>query len=478
MEAIIEFVEKCTYEELANVGEKERKGILYYYEWAALIALEIMLAFSAWGYIRLDYVSITFVPLIVLATAYLLGPCEGMVAGVIFALTGMWKATIVTSDIAVGDLLFSPFRSGKPMQSVLLCMVPRIMLGLVAGLLYKKAKNAKKYKPLWIALSTVVAQLTHVLLVFGMMQAFFPESGVAWWSPIRRWHKIGVDIELIASVAAVVVLAYCYESTWVKNTIDKIREGILANKYTKVIYWQWSALILIAACGFSVSWNLKNGINEIVMRYDIVPGETSLDVLWSLIMQFIVAQLALFVLIGIMQSLIYYYYASAEVRSRMDLMTGAFNRTMLIQTMTHDLKNLKKGQRVLFIMMDVDYFKQINDTYGHDFGDQVLISLVHILRRNFAGDAMVGRMGGDEFCVYCRHEEIERRLPNIMEQVTREFDKIVVPGDRIGVLNFSYGVSWGKLGMEFEEVYKLADQDLYEHKHIRRQYVDNSKGNV
>ena len=62
MEAIIEFVEKCTYEELANVGEKERKGILYYYEWAALIALEIMLAFSAWGYIRLDYVSITFVP--------------------------------------------------------------------------------------------------------------------------------------------------------------------------------------------------------------------------------------------------------------------------------------------------------------------------------------------------------------------------------------------------------------------------------
>ena len=108
----------------------------------------------------------------------------------------------------------------------------------------------------------------------------------------------------------------------------------------------------------------------------------------------------------------------------MDLMTGAFNRTMIIQTMMHDLKNMKKGQRVLFIMMDVDYFKQINDTYGHDFGDQVLISLVRILKRNFSGDAMVGRMGGDEFCVYCKHEEIEQRLPNIISQVTREFDRI------------------------------------------------------
>ena len=87
-------------------------------------------------------------------------------------------------------------------------------------------------------------------------------------------------------------------------------------------------------------------------------------------------------------------------------------------------------------------------------------------------------MGGDEFAIYCRHAEIERRLPNIMQQVEREFTQIVVPGDRIGVLNFSYGVSWGKSGIEFEELYKNADQDLYAHKHIRREFVDNSKGNV
>ena len=460
------------------IVEKERKGILYYYLLAGLISMEIMMAFSSWGYIRLSYISITFVPIVVLAAAYLLGSGEGTIIGCLFGVTGMWQATYTTAQAAYGDLLFSPFRSGKPVQSVLLCFVPRILFGMIAGLLYARAKKVRKWKPFAVVAATVAAEFAHVFMVYGLIQCLFPETGAKWWSPLTSWHSVGMDIELTVSVAVVLILHYLCQSAWLKDKKEKIQEGILANKYSKVVYWQWITLIAIAACGFSVSWKLNTGIHAIVQLYDVMPGETSSEVMHALLLQFAVAQVALFVLIGIMQSLIYYYYASAEARSRMDLMTGAFNRTMIIQTMMHDLKNLKKGQRILFIMLDVDYFKQINDTYGHDFGDQVLISLVHILRRNFSGDALVGRMGGDEFCVYCKHEEIEQRLPNIMSQVTREFDKIAVPGDRIGVLNFSYGVGWGKNGMEFEEIYKLADQDLYEHKHVRRQYVDNSKGNV
>ena len=255
------------------------------------------------------------------------------------------------------------------------------------------------------------------------MQGLFPEAGAVWWTPLLHWHITGMDIEIVSAVAVLLALYFLWQSAGVKDKITKIREGVQANKYTKVVYWQWSALIVVAACGLSVCWDLKDGINGIVQSYDIMPGETSTDVMHALLIQFMVAQLAIFVLIGIMQSLIYYYYASAEVRSRMDMMTGAFNRTMLISTIEHDLKSLKRGQKVMFIMMDVDYFKQINDTYGHDFGDHVLISLVRILQRNFAGDAMVGRMGGDEFSVYCRHAEIERRLPNITEQMTERFMK-------------------------------------------------------
>lgn len=461
-----------------TVKEYRHKGILYYYKLVALFAFEIMLAFSAWGYIRMDYVSVSLVPLVVLAIAYLMGTGEGVAAGLVFAATGMWKACVAISNDAYGDILFSPIRSGKPVQSLLLCFVPRIVLGLVAGILFYYAKKAQKGKIVKLSLAAIIAQLVHVTLVFWGMEWFFPETGTHWWSAFNSLRTIGMDIELVASVLTIGILYYFCNSTWMKETINKIEEGVQVSKHAKVVYWQWIALAVIAACGLSVCLNLSDGIDRVIQLYEIMPGETSAQVLHHILVQFVIAQMALFVLIGILESMIYYYYASAEVRSRMDLMTGAYNRAMIIQNLTHDLKNLKKGQKVFFMMMDVDYFKQINDTYGHDFGDQVLISFVWILKRNFSTDAMVGRMGGDEFCVYCRHEDIRKRLPHIMDQVMREFDRIVVPGDRIGALNFSYGVSWGEAGMEFEEVYKRADQDLYEHKHIRRQYVDNSEGNV
>lgn len=343
--------------------EKERKGLLYYYECAALIAIEIMLAFSAWGYVKLEYVSITFVPVVVLAMAYLLGPWEGLWGGVIFGITGMWKASVVTMQDAYANILFSPFRSGKSMQSVLLCFVPHIVLGLLAGILYAQVKKSKKWQPLLIAISTIVVLILHTVLVFALMQGLFPEAGAVWWTPLLHWHITGMDIEIVSAVAVLLALYFLWQSAGVKDKITKIREGVQANKYTKVVYWQWSALIVVAACGLSVCWDLKDGINGIVQSYDIMPGETSTDVMHALLIQFMVAQLAIFVLIGIMQSLIYYYYASAEMRSRMDMMTGAFNRTMLISTIEHDLKSLKRGQKVMFIMMDVDYFKQINDTY-------------------------------------------------------------------------------------------------------------------
>ena len=460
-----------------NVLENKR-GILYYYTWAALIAIEVMLAFSAWGYIKVGGISITFVPIVVLATAYLLGPWEGTWAGVIFAFTGMWKASVITSEATYGELIFSPVRSGQPMESVILCFLPRIILGLLAGVLFTYAKRAKNARPFWIVLSALAAQLVHVLLVFGLMQAFFSKTSVKWWTPLFSWHSVGMDIEMAASVVAMLLIHSFSRSAWLKDKRDKIAEGVQANKYARVVYWQWIALGLIAACGLSVCLNLDNGIDAVVQIYDVMPGETSSYVLHGLLLQFIVAQMALFILIGILQSLIYYYYASAEVRSRMDLMTGAFNRTTLTQTVMRDLKKLKKGQQVLFIMLDVDYFKKINDTYGHDFGDRVLITLVRILQRNFAGDALIGRMGGDEFAVYCNNADIKRQLPYTMDQIMHEFEQIVVPGDRIRVLSCSYGIAWGEAGMEFQDLYKQADKDLYEHKHIRARSVDNSEGNV
>ena len=62
------------------------------------------------------------------------------------------------------------------------------------------------------------------------------------------------------------------------------------------------------------------------------------------------------------------------------------------------------------MMMDVDYFKQINDTYGHAVGDRVLYKVGHLLKSSFRENDIVGRIGGDEFLIFMR-ESLQKNLP-------------------------------------------------------------------
>ncbi len=83
-----------------------------------------------------------------------------------------------------------------------------------------------------------------------------------------------------------------------------------------------------------------------------------------------------------------------------DSLTGLFNKRQTNRQIAWEIKHLKNAEYYLFsIMIDVDRFKQINDTYGHLMGDKALIDVAHILRRNFRKKDFIGRFGGDEFIV-------------------------------------------------------------------------------
>lgn len=83
-----------------------------------------------------------------------------------------------------------------------------------------------------------------------------------------------------------------------------------------------------------------------------------------------------------------------------DPLTGLFNKRQTNRQIAWEIKHLKNAEYYLFsIMIDVDRFKQINDTYGHIMGDKALVDVAHILRRNFRKKDFIGRFGGDEFIV-------------------------------------------------------------------------------
>lgn len=138
---------------------------------ALLIALEAVLGFTPIGFIMMPpLVSITTMHIPVLIAAILLGPAAGGILGFSFGLISTIRAT---TAVSVTDMLFSPFVSGKPIESIIMSFVPRILMGLLAGYIYLWLKKRDKKGYIAMIVSITVAKLVSTFLVLFFLWAFF-----------------------------------------------------------------------------------------------------------------------------------------------------------------------------------------------------------------------------------------------------------------------------------------------------------------
>lgn len=94
-------------------------------------------------------------------------------------------------------------------------------------------------------------------------------------------------------------------------------------------------------------------------------------------------------------------------KAQTDAMTGLLNKATTETFVKEHLKEIQSGAYDIVMLVDIDDFKNINDTFGHLTGDEVIIDIAHALMRHTFNDGFVGRIGGDEFLVY---------LPNILDK--------------------------------------------------------------
>ncbi len=93
-----------------------------------------------------------------------------------------------------------------------------------------------------------------------------------------------------------------------------------------------------------------------------------------------------------------------EVLSVTDKLTGLYNRRKLDELLDEELIRARHYEvAVSIILLDIDHFKRVNDTYGHGVGDDVLVGMAKLLRENSRDADALGRLGGEEFVVVCRH---------------------------------------------------------------------------
>lgn len=164
----------------------------------------------------------------------------------------------------------------------------------------------------------------------------------------------------------------------------------------------------------------------------------------------------------------------AERLAIIDPLTGLFNRRYLEERLNKELTKAKAYNfYISFLMADIDHFKRINDTYGHNIGDEVLKSLAVIFRANIRENDIVARYGGEEFVMvltnvskYDAYRIAERIRLEIQDT---SFEEIGIP-ERITV---SFGVSsFPEDGEEYSELLIKADQALYQAKSLGRNKVE------
>ena len=141
-----------------------------------------------------------------------------------------------------------------------------------------------------------------------------------------------------------------------------------------------------------------------------------------------------------------------------DKLTGAYNRAGYDILLSGIVLN-----STYMLLFDLDYFKNINDTYGHEVGDKILIKLVQVLKNNFRSDDYVCRVGGDEFVVFMVHSGPmqHRLLETKLDQINGEMN---TPSDGLPPISLSVGIAHGSQAKDMTELFEKCDVALYESK--------------
>jgi diguanylate cyclase (GGDEF)-like protein len=146
-----------------------------------------------------------------------------------------------------------------------------------------------------------------------------------------------------------------------------------------------------------------------------------------------------------------------------DALTGLFNRPMFIHRLNQGLAQAERHDRKLAVLfVDLDGFKLINDTYGHDAGDAVLSDLARRLHRNMREGDTLGRLGGDEFVLIIESYEDENQLIEVARKIVETVAQPFLIGNARHRVTASVGISaFPGDGRSAQELINCADRAMY-----------------
>ena len=170
----------------------------------------------------------------------------------------------------------------------------------------------------------------------------------------------------------------------------------------------------------------------------------------------------------------FYELREIIVKADTDPLIGIFNRRKGSELLTKEIVYIKNHRKTTssIIMFDIDDFKQINDTYGHDMGDYVLKKIIQILDKEQRKDDMIIRWGGEEFIVLCPNTNLEAAF-NLVQRYRKKLDAYAFR-DNIKV-TLSFGITQLHIDQQLRHQIIRVDKLLYTSKNNGKNQITKER---
>jgi len=161
--------------------------------------------------------------------------------------------------------------------------------------------------------------------------------------------------------------------------------------------------------------------------------------------------------------LILFYILISEFEASFDLLTELYNRAAFEKA----VRKLKSKKKFSIIFMDINNFKTINDTLGHEYGDMVLKEVAMSIRSSFNEHCNCYRIGGDEICIIDRETD-PQKLQEKFKKFTDNLIKTREKDSHLPTVAYGYSSFSGDEPLDFKKMFREADEEMYYYKNIHK----------
>lgn len=176
------------------------------------------------------------------------------------------------------------------------------------------------------------------------------------------------------------------------------------------------------------------------------------------------------------------HHSQVEARARLDSLTEVYNHGYIVQVLERELENARASNRqISLLMLDIDYFKQYNDNYGHQVGDEILVKLTQAIKQHIKSTDSVGRWGGEEFTIVLPNTNGSQaaQVALRLQETLRNLSLHLKNEKTLPFPTISQGIAvFPAEAIDSEGLIQLADRRLYIAKQRGRNQVEAGDGQL